>query len=209
MRATDCIVACSLPAASVLLWRRRLGSYHSQLLLSGRRKFLNATHGTATAMQLSRSWDLPLCFGSIAWFSSRLADRAGGKNVLATAMIFILRSHRRGTLCYGLYPWARLLPRSPPVEVHDLWPRLGSSTVPKQRWIASGMLAQWEHAMQSWIIPPLQIDSIRSNWKNKVFRDFFFNSIGSTCHLFPSPQFTNAFLVIHFLTNHMKLEVDS
>ena len=28
------------------------------------------------------------CFGSIAWFSSRLADRAGGKIVLATAMIF-------------------------------------------------------------------------------------------------------------------------
>ena len=34
----------------------------------------------------------------------------------------------------------------------------------------------------------------------------FFNSIGSTCHLFPSPQFTNAFLVIHFLSNHMNFK---
>ena len=61
---------------------------------------------------------------------------------------FFLRSHRRGTPCYGLYPWARLLPRSPPVGVHDLSPRLGSPIVPKQRWIASGMLVQWEYAMQ-------------------------------------------------------------
>ena len=28
-------------------------------------------------------------FASIAWFSSRLTDRAGGKIVLATAMIFV------------------------------------------------------------------------------------------------------------------------
>ena len=68
--------------------RRRLGSYHSQLLLSGRWKPLNATHGTATVMQLLKSWAFPLCFGSIAGFSSRLADRAGGNIALATVMIF-------------------------------------------------------------------------------------------------------------------------
>ena len=61
---------------------------------------------------------------------------------------FIVRGHRRGTQCYGLYPWARLLPRSPPVEIHDLSPRWWSSIMPKQRWIASGTLAQWEHAVQ-------------------------------------------------------------
>ena len=56
--------------------------------------------------------------------------------------------HRRGTLCYGMYPWARLLPRSPPVEVHDLSSRLGSSIMPKEhRGLPRGMLAQWEHAV--------------------------------------------------------------
>ena len=40
-------------AASLrFVWRRRVGSYHSQPLLDGR-KPKNATHGTATAMQLS------------------------------------------------------------------------------------------------------------------------------------------------------------
>ena len=47
------------------------------------------------------------------------------------------------------------------------------------------------------------------NKQIKYFWGFFFNSIGSTCHLFPSPQFTNAFLVIDFSTNHMKIQVDS
>ena len=137
MRATACIVACSPTTASVYFLRRGLGSYHSQLLFSGRRKTLNATHGTATAMQLSTSWSFPLRFGSIAWFSSRLAGRAGWKIVLATAMFF-LRSHRRGTLCYVLYPWARLLLRSPPVEIHDASPRLWSSIVPKQQsWVST------------------------------------------------------------------------
>ena len=84
-RSTVCIVACAPPTASVLFWRRRLGSYRSHLLL--RRNSLNATHGTGTAMQLSKFWAFPLCFGLIAWFSSRLADRAGGKIELATDMI--------------------------------------------------------------------------------------------------------------------------
>ena len=88
-RPTACIVACSPPTASVFFWRRRLGSYHSQLFLSGRLKPLNPTHGTATATQLSKSWAFPV-FGSIAWFSSRMADLAGGKIVLAIATIFFL-----------------------------------------------------------------------------------------------------------------------
>ena len=46
--------------------------------------------------------------------------------------------HRRGTLCYGMYPWARLLPRSPPVEVHDLSCHLGSSIVPKSDGLPRG-----------------------------------------------------------------------
>ena len=52
MRATACVVACAPPKASASFWRRRLG-YHFQPLLGGRRKPKNATHGTATAMQLS------------------------------------------------------------------------------------------------------------------------------------------------------------
>ena len=50
-----------------------------------------------------RSLDLsPYVFGHFACLSWHLADRAGGKIGLATAMIF-LRRHRRGTLCYDLY----------------------------------------------------------------------------------------------------------
>ena len=40
----------------------------------------------------------PLYFGSIAWFLSRLADRAGGKIVLATALIFF-RGATAGARC--------------------------------------------------------------------------------------------------------------
>ena len=47
------MVAYAPPQASVLFWRCRLASYHSQPLLGGRRKPKNVTHGTATAMQLS------------------------------------------------------------------------------------------------------------------------------------------------------------
>ena len=60
-----------------------------------------------------------------------------------------------------------------------------------------------------WINSSLQIDYI---WfaPKQVFWYLFFNAIGSTCHhLFSLPQFTNAFLVIRFLTNHTKLQVDS
>ena len=38
MRATACIVTCYPRKASVLFWRCRLRSYHSQLISSGRRK---------------------------------------------------------------------------------------------------------------------------------------------------------------------------
>ena len=62
-RATSYIIACSPPTASLFLWRLRLASYHSQLLLSGRRKPLNATHGTTTTMQQSKL----LSFPSLSW----------------------------------------------------------------------------------------------------------------------------------------------
>ena len=38
MRATACMVTGAPPQASVLCWRRRLGSYHAQPLLGGWRK---------------------------------------------------------------------------------------------------------------------------------------------------------------------------
>lgn len=47
---------------------------------------MNATHGPATAMQLSKSRAFPPCLGLVAWVSLRLADLAGGKIGLATAM---------------------------------------------------------------------------------------------------------------------------
>ena len=55
MRATACTVACSPPRSSVFIWRCRLRSYHFQILLSRRRKTLNATLWTAIAMQLSKT----------------------------------------------------------------------------------------------------------------------------------------------------------
>ena len=69
--------------------RRGLGSYHSDLLLSGRRKPWNATHGTATAMQLSKSCVFPLVF----WVD-RLVLVARGRSIwwkscATTAMIFL------------------------------------------------------------------------------------------------------------------------
>ena len=137
-----------LAADSLVFVWRRLGSYHPQLLLSGRRKPLNATHGTATAMQLSKSWAFPLCFGSIPWFSSRLADRAGGEIVIATAMIFF----EEPPPGYAV-PWSV----SVGVAVAPVATRWGSrfiasfgvvDSIQTAMWIASGMLAPWEHAMQ-------------------------------------------------------------
>ena len=79
MRATACMVACALPQVSHLFWRHRLGSYHSQPLLGGRRKTKNATHGTATEIQLSsKSGAVLRVFGRFAWLSWHLADRPGG-----------------------------------------------------------------------------------------------------------------------------------
>jgi len=62
MRATTCIVSCSPPTASVSFWRRRLGSYHSQLLPSGRSKPLReqsrtgASHTIFIRVVLDPSW---------------------------------------------------------------------------------------------------------------------------------------------------------
>ena len=61
----------------------------------------NATHRTASAMQLSSKFEPSCAFGLFACLSWHLADRVGGKIGLVTAMTF-LRRHRRGTLCYDL-----------------------------------------------------------------------------------------------------------
>ena len=93
-----------------------------------------------------------VALGRSSWWEHCACDRR-----------IFLRSHRRGTLCYDMHPSARRLPPSPPDDVHDLSPRLGSSIVPKQRWIASGMLAQWEHAIHAtWI------NSSASNWFDSI-----------------------------------------
>ena len=105
MRATACMVAWALvagapPQASVLFWRRRLGSYHSQPLLGGR-KPQNATNGAATAMQLSSN-EL-----SSAFSVASLGCRGSWPIELITNLglrppCFFLRRQRRGTLCYDL-----------------------------------------------------------------------------------------------------------
>ena len=96
--------------------------------------------------------------------------------------------HRRGTLCYGMYPWARLLPRSPPVEVHDLSSRLGSSIMPKERWVASGDVGPVGTCRASWITPPFQIDSIRSDWKIKPVGTSFSIRSDRLAIYFPRPN---------------------
>ena len=109
MGATACIVAFYPSTVSDFFWRRRLGSYHSHLFLSGRRRPFNATLDTATAISCW-SLELYLYYGLIAWFSSRSADRAGGNNVLATAVIF----------------WGE-----PPLRYSVLWPvSVGAAVAP-------------------------------------------------------------------------------
>ena len=48
----------------------------------------NATHETATAMQLSSKFEPSCAFGLFACLSWHLADRVGGKIGLVTAMTF-------------------------------------------------------------------------------------------------------------------------
>ena len=87
MRATACVVACSPPTVSICFGRWRLGSSLSASLEwaeEALKRHARVSDGDAAIRVLRFS---PY-FGLIAWFSSRLADRAGGKFVLATAMIF-------------------------------------------------------------------------------------------------------------------------
>ena len=183
-------------------WRRRLSSYHSQLLLSGRRKPLNATHGTTTTLQQFKFLSFSSVLGRSRASRRALPIELVGKNCLRPPG-FLLRSHRRSTLCYDLYLWARLLPRLPPVEGHDLWPRLGSSVVPKHRCVASGVGT----CLSSCITTLLEVNSIRSNQKTVSWASFFI-WIGPTCRLFPSTQFTNVSLVIYTLPFIWNLQVD-
>ena len=150
-----------------------------------------------------------LSFASVFWVDRVVVVAVGRsswcKNCASTAMIFF-RSHRRGTLCYGLNPWARLLSRSPPVEVHDLSPRLGSSIVPKHRlprkcWPSGNMPCKLDNSPTSKIFDPTELE-------NNVFWDFLFNSIGSTCRLFSLAPIYKCLLGDSFFTNHMKLQID-
>ena len=99
--------------------------------------------------RIYRSLEHILCFGSITRFSCCLGDRAVWKIALATAMIFwgatawvccaIVCRRGRGW-CPG-----RL------VEAHDLSISRGRRQSSNSRRIASGALAQCEHAKSSWI----------------------------------------------------------
>ena len=104
-----------------------------------------------------------VALGRSSWWENCACDRHD----------FVLRSHRRGTLCYGLYPCARLLPRSPPVEVHDLSPRFGVVDSAQTATDCLGDVGPVGTCHASWITPPLQIISIRSNWKMKSFGTSF------------------------------------
>ena len=104
MRSTACMVVCTPPTASVFFCQRTLGSCHSHFRLSGRRKPLKATHGTATAMQQSKSWAFPLLLGSIAQLPLRLADRAGGEiNICACDWHIVFWGGTAGVRCAMFY----------------------------------------------------------------------------------------------------------
>ena len=80
---------CRVRAAATLFsfGSLRIGSFHSQGALGGRRKPSSATCRTAAVMQLSRSRAYPPFFSSFARFSRLLVDRAGRKIGIAAAMI--------------------------------------------------------------------------------------------------------------------------
>ena len=102
MRATACMIAWAPPQAPVSFWRRRLGSYHSQPLLGGRKKPKNATRGTATATQLSsKSLTVLFCFRQLRFVVVALSRSSRWQNWACGRQDFLSR-HRRGTLCYDL-----------------------------------------------------------------------------------------------------------
>ena len=85
-----------------------------------------------------------------------------------------LRRHPRGMLCYGLFAWARLVHRSPFVEVHDLSHQSLSSTKPKQ--------------------PTDRLGGV-----NPIRNKYFWTSLSIELNRTSlSPRNGNAFLVIHF-----------
>ena len=106
MRATACIVACSPPTASVLFWRRRLGRLSLSASFEWAEESLERhardSDGDAAIEVLS--------FSSVFWvdrlFLVALGRSSRWKKCACDLHDFFLRSHRRGTLCYGLYPWA-------------------------------------------------------------------------------------------------------
>ena len=193
-RATSCTIACSPPTASLFF----LAAQASKLSLSAYLEWAEETDDRHPRDNDDDAAIKVLEFFLCVLDRSRASRRAlpielVGKNCLRPPG-FLLRSHRRSTLCYDLYLWARLLPRLPPVEGHDLWPRLGSSVVPKHRCVASGVGT----CLSSCITTLLEVNSIRSNQKTVSWASFFI-WIGPTCRLFPSTQFTNVSLVIYTL----------
>ena len=83
----------SLRSASLFYvpWRRRLGSYHSQPLFGwaeeAQKRHARKSDGDAAIIEVL-SYCIICVFGRFACVSWHLADRAGGKIGLATAMIF-------------------------------------------------------------------------------------------------------------------------
>ena len=98
-RATACVVACAPPPAFFLYRRRRLGSDHSQGLLGGRRS--PKMPRTEQRRRWSyRSLDRILLDPSLGFrdfWAIELVEKLGLRPPR-----FVLRRHRRGTLCYGL-----------------------------------------------------------------------------------------------------------
>ena len=122
---------------------------------------------------------------------------------------FFLRSHRRGTLCYGLNQWARLSPRSPTVEVHDLSPRLWSSILLQTAMDCLGDVvpvgtchACWINSLTSNRFDPIELE-------NKYFGTSFSIRSDRLAIYFPRPNLQMPSWWFIFGPNHMKLEVDS
>ena len=148
---------------------------------------LNATHGTATAMKLSKSWAFPLYFGSMAWFSSRLADRARGKIVLATAMILF---------------------EEPPPGYAVLWSvSVGAAVAPfatrwSSRFIASFVIVDSAQTAMDCLGDVGPVGTCHTRWINSPTS----NNLPS---ISLAPNYECLLGDFCFFTNHMKLEVDS
>ena len=102
------------PPSAFFLSRRRLGSYHSQGLLIGRRK--PQQRGTAAVVELSKYQAYPPCVGSITLFSCGRGDRRAGGKIGLCDRHGIFRGATAGARCCAMLwsAWSRLLPRSPP-----------------------------------------------------------------------------------------------